>query len=416
MQNFGVYPIRNQVSDVLPYKDNCMRSLERRPWKQIRIDIDTRLLVSDISNTTLAADLINNVFTPVVEYLTSTLKVRRRVQRIRLNDICKPSARGKCPGLEAGSFCGDVRPPSLNSDADVVVVFTAKDEPSPLIRASSLSCATDECDRPIFGRINLSPLELLGYDAANINRLRAIILHEFTHILVFDLAHMPRYRFSNGRPRVAREADGLPPRIYYDARYVGNVLKISNFGVSTPQPFSIESTNGVVQHFNERGMSCDCPGKSNESWEKCLRNTTHGPCVGKIITAKVKEKVREYFNCPTLNGAELDNEDPDPLFVFNSHWSERILGDDLMNGFVPSEGEELPQLSNITLALYEDSGWYQVNYSNALQAEKGVTRGYLAGCEFAMGDGAIHILPRVTMLPVIDLIALARTIWSFFKS
>ena len=42
-----------------------------------------------------------------------------------------------------------------------------------------------------------------------------------------------------------------------------------------------------------------------------------------------------------------------------SHWEERIFNNEVMTSNSDSEN---PVISRITLALFEDSGWYRPNY------------------------------------------------------
>ena len=362
--------------------DNCMQSILVKRCEAIRIHVDTSQLVSDTFNSNLTLHFINNVIRPVVKYLEKTIKVRRRSSGVRKDDICEPAS--ECKRFELGSFCEGVKPRHDFPDtaADLVIVFTCKEESSSGTLGSSLACAFDVCDRPIYGRINISPVTVIASDTLNLKQMRAVVLHEMTHILVFDIAYFPLFRFSDGTPRVKREADGLPSKINYDVKYSAHGYMILNFANAKPQPHSIVSTTGVLDHFNERGVSCDCPGKSAQSWQRCLFNTTHGPCLGKIVTERVIEKTRAYFNCSTLNGAELENQEPEPFYLFSSHWSSRSFKGDVMTSLVGESDKAVAALSNVTLALYEDSGWYKVDYSKSVKPKEGVDEGYLAGCGF----------------------------------
>jgi len=76
-----------------------------------------------------------------------------------------------------------------------------------------------------------------------------------------------------------------------------------------------------------------------------------------IITPKVVEIAKKYYNCSNLKGVELEDQGGKD-FAF-SHWDQRILLGDLMGGLFY---QEEMAISEITLALLEDSGWYKVNY------------------------------------------------------
>jgi leishmanolysin len=74
-----------------------------------------------------------------------------------------------------------------------------------------------------------------------------------------------------------------------------------------------------------------------------------------IITPKVLEAARRHFNCSDLIGVELENQGGSG--TAGSHWEARVMLSDLMIGVAYDEAV----LSEITLALFEDSGWYKTN-------------------------------------------------------
>ena len=76
-----------------------------------------------------------------------------------------------------------------------------------------------------------------------------------------------------------------------------------------------------------------------------------------IITPTVVKKAKEYYGCKTLIGLELENQEN--LNIPSSHWESRILLGEYMNAelYTPEV-----VISDFTLALLEDSGWYKVNY------------------------------------------------------
>merc|ERR1712216_863728 len=91
----------------------------------------------------------------------------------------------------------------------------------------------------------------------------------------------------------------------------------------------------IVKTFGERGMvNCPCPiGKTTMS-SGCIVADSPAfrtpSCVMKLVTPKVLEKVREHFNCPTLNGAELENQPTSSCTIVGSHWEQRIFMNEVM--------------------------------------------------------------------------------------
>jgi len=92
-----------------------------------------------------------------------------------------------------------------------------------------------------------------------------------------------------------------------------------------------------------------------------------------INSAKVVEVAKKYFNCSTVEGVEL--EDYGGSGTVGSHWESRILLGEYMNGVTYSEEEVI---SEFTLALLEDTGFYQVKYYTGGLMQFGKNK----GCEF----------------------------------
>jgi hypothetical protein len=69
--------------------------------------------------------------------------------------------------------------------------------------------------------------------------------------------------------------------------------------------------------------------------------------------------VRKYFGCPTAPGAYLENQGGSGSA--GSHWERRVFGYEYMTA---SQLEDF-RMSEITLALLESTGWYQVDYNMA---------------------------------------------------
>ena len=93
------------------------------------------------------------------------------------------------------------------------------------------------------------------------------------------------------------------------------------------------------------------------SLDKVIRNTTVNDMPKQIIvTPKVASTAQKHFGCSALEGVEI--EDQGGSGTAGSHWESRVMLGDFMIG--ESYAENV--ISEITLALFEDSGWYKVNY------------------------------------------------------
>ena len=91
-----------------------------------------------------------------------------------------------------------------------------------------------------------------------------------------------------------------------------------------------------------------------------------------IVSPKALEKARFHFGCDSLEGIPLEDQGGEGSI--GSHWEGRyMLGD-----YMVSVSYQENTISDITLALFEDSGWYKVNYYTG-----GLFRfGKNKGCEF----------------------------------
>ena len=76
-----------------------------------------------------------------------------------------------------------------------------------------------------------------------------------------------------------------------------------------------------------------------------------------IITPKVQAMARSYFNCPNVNGVELENQGLPG--TKGSHWEARIIRDEIMISYSDQDNNYSP----FTAAALEDSGWYKFDYS-----------------------------------------------------
>ena len=91
-----------------------------------------------------------------------------------------------------------------------------------------------------------------------------------------------------------------------------------------------------------------------------------------LKTPKVLEYARGHFGCPSLGGVELENQGGEGSI--GSHWESRIM----LGDYIISEDYYELVISDITLALFEDSGWYSVNYFSGGLFKTGKAE----GCDF----------------------------------
>ena len=92
-----------------------------------------------------------------------------------------------------------------------------------------------------------------------------------------------------------------------------------------------------------------------------------------INSTKVINVAKNYFNCNTIKGIQLEEYGGNG--TFGSHWEERILLGEYMGGVIYEEEEVI---SEFTLALLEDLGFYKANYYTGGLMQFGKNK----GCDF----------------------------------
>merc|ERR1719384_759100 len=112
--------------------------------------------------------------------------------------------------------------------------------------------------------------------------------------------------------------------------------------------------------------SCPCPVGVKVMFPGCIASPVNSfrepKCVIKMVTPKVREKAQEFFGCDWLPGAELENQPTSGCVIIGSHWEGRVFMGELMTS---GQFADYIFLSEVTLAVFEDSGWYLPDYAMA---------------------------------------------------
>jgi leishmanolysin len=190
------------------------------------------------------------------------------------------------------------------------------------VAAWASNCLVDQFGRPIAGHMNIGPNAMGSSSDAN---LLVVMTHEMLHALGFA-----SYRFDN-----------------------------------------FMNPSGQL-YVPVKQTTLGSGSKTKRAW---LLNSP-----------RVVEAAREYFDCPTLEGLELEDnlEDGKP----GSHWDERNLREEIMTP-VADYGFGEPRISKMTLAVFHDMGVYFPNYAKARDSAYGKGQ----GCDFVnqppsqRGDG-----------------------------
>ncbi|XP_071710687.1 uncharacterized protein [Rutidosis leptorrhynchoides] len=96
-----------------------------------------------------------------------------------------------------------------------------------------------------------------------------------------------------------------------------------------------------------------------------------GRMVTRVVLPRVVMHSRYHYGAFSENFTGLELEDGGGRGTSGSHWEKRLLMNEIMTGSVDTRSV----VSKMTLALLEDSGWYQANYSMADQLDWGRNQG-----------------------------------------
>jgi leishmanolysin-like peptidase len=231
--------------------------------------------------------------------------------------------------------------------------------------AHALLCQLDQYERPILGFINFcfggstsvaqpntvnnvvqqsvqTFLNTTLLDNQVSSSLIDVATHEIGHVLAFSSSLFPYFKEPDGTPR-------------------------------TPRPFAITTQTCL------NGQVLQTVFPSNTTVQ--ILPSTGGRLSYHIVTPRVAQVVRNHFDCDTLMGARLATDDPDCI---PSHWHERLFFNELMKPVYASASENV--LTALTLALMEDSGFYQVDYRNSETMAYGLGK----GCDFVLKECIVN--------------------------
>ena len=273
-------------------------------------------------------------------------------------------------------------------DTDLAVVVSMIADCNGLFMAAS-PCGSDACGRPTVAGVSMCAghVEQALRSPADKDIAIAALLHEMVHVLGFTDTLFDGFR--DRETMELRDPVRTPAVRYQCEEHDGRfVVRWDVHGEEAALSYKYHFPGSIVKAIDARGLlarDCRCPIDptrvyTNEDIEYCLRHPNH--CAIAVTSPAVQREAREYYGCPTLEGQELENAVPSCQWLIQSHWKVRTLKGELMNWIVT---EPTIFISPMTLALLEDSGWYEIDYSVATAQVASGLFGYKAGCEFATG-------------------------------
>lgn len=282
---------------------------------------ETVLIDGSQSYTFSSADLLTSskkefIVSVLLKAISDRFSAALSVQRVVGNLVI---AGISCGSDAVWACCSRSVPSSYRTEGvantDYLLHVTARPTTGATI-AWALPCNIDQFGRPISGHANFGPARLDPSSAVSRDEQIGTALHEMTHALVSS-----KSRFSDFR----------------------QPLNGAKWGYS----------NVVSQ-----------------------ATTLSNVVVSKIVTPAVVKQVKQHFNCWDWADAGLELENGDKGSAeFSSHWEKRVV----MNEYMSATSSYDPVYSAMTLALFEDGGWYQVSYA----AAEALPWGYLEGCGVA---------------------------------
>mmetsp|Transcript_26174 Transcript_26174/g.39626 ORF Transcript_26174/g.39626 Transcript_26174/m.39626 type:complete len:1029 (+) Transcript_26174:96-3182(+) len=220
--------------------------------------------------------------------------------------------------------------------------------------AAATYCSTDQYDRPTAGILHLciGP-QFFDLEEARIKRNIMTVIHELGHMLGFNPHAMAHFRAPDGSPLTPRDENGDVVDQEIECTGPNSTRTFANVTLPSEEIIQFRSVRGGVR-------------------------------VAEVVTPLVKQVVRNHFDCQNLSGAELESgllvpgAETTTSSCIGDHWERRLFRTDILNAVVDESPFSL-KISPLSLSLFADSGWYQVDTGRAAYST-GWGRG--AGCPF----------------------------------
>ena len=255
--------------------------------------------------------------------------------------------------LENREFCGDsefTKVPFEHISSGIpdvdLVLYVSGTPSSRFCRGTTLAvavaCNFDQFDRPTAGAINVC---LDRIDLNEDGTASDAIVEDNVDVMKHEVAHVLGH--SSNSYRFFWDADEGKER--------------------TARPF-VDRTVTCVDDV-ERTLTL--PDKNTMDFFQ----SSNGQRYAAIVTPKVKAMARNQFDCQSLPGAKLENQPTGSESCTGDHWEEHDYYSEAMSGVISPTTNVM---SHLTLALFEDSGWYRANYTMGRMNPWGLG----AGCDF----------------------------------
>uniref|UniRef100_A0A671T9R3 Leishmanolysin-like peptidase n=1 Tax=Sinocyclocheilus anshuiensis TaxID=1608454 RepID=A0A671T9R3_9TELE len=317
----------------------------------IKLDLTVILNVYEAHHSTMLREK-DKLLPQAIDYLQKAFRVRRQSGPILLSRQCATNqylrkrddphryCQGPCADItkcgpvvvpeqhlqqcrvcsESGKSCGPAGSPDGEGvvRADFVLYVSAMTTErcgQENIVAYAAYCQLEsELDRPIAGYANLCP-NMISTQPQEFEGMLSTVKHEIIHALGFSAGLFAFYHDDDGKPLTPRSASGLP---------------------------AYNESLGLYQ-WSDKVIK-----RATRLWDirggHMVRHTVH-----LLATPRVVEETRRHFNCPILEGMELENQGGAGT-EFN-HWEKRLLENESITG----SHTQNRVFSRMTLAIMEDT-------------------------------------------------------------
>ena len=243
-------------------------------------------------------------------------------------------------------------------------------------------------DKLTLNNEDLSKLNEVGFSTPEINNTFIQNGIDNCDLLIFvrfsddnkDIESIHETRPYFAKPRIIKQENNYRPLIgsvIYYKRYNNGMRTINErFQKEIISTIFLHEYIHILGFMNQ--IFDQFNGKS-EIFETISVNRTGKIFNKKIVKSnKILNIAKKYFNCSAIKGIELDSQG-NTEELGTSHWEGRILFGDIMISDLYFQ-EQI--VSEFTLALLEESGWYKANYYTGGLMNFGKNK----GCDFLNSD------------------------------
>lgn len=346
-------------------KEEEQRSLSSQEFEPIRIHFDYSLIDKD-ANALDFADIRDKIMPKTKEILESLLKVKRIPNKLKFSE----------------RYCDNFLIPSYLTttgegvSADLVLFVMIDNTGFFLengIEAAAINCIQHGVTkRPVAGFIQFKP-ELKVTNSTALDYMTWLSFHEITHVLVMNDSLYGDFMKPDGTSYTKAEVVGRKQletnssnnqetsflELKLKSKKKGN-LKMTLKGEEDITQLTSKESSLVENNDPLKTKKSEIPKyKINYHIPPMRVNKESVKYMNYIKTPKILETARKHFGWNELFGVPLEYNGGQG--TAGAHWSKKYMNTDYMIG--DSYGENL--VSDMTLALFEDSGWYKVNENMA---------------------------------------------------